>query len=350
MNIKIHPDHIEQWVKKHFPDYIKKSDEYIVISNPFYGNDKKKFNISLTKGFCHDWRDDTWAHPVNPKTGKLNRSFIKFVKLYRKCSYDQAIREVLGSSASIKQYYRPELISESDNALVVDVQLPQHAASLSLEDTKLTKVIKNYLISRGYTDQSIKDKMLMYEGTDVVWPYFEYEELVYWQSRSVLNKRFKFPDKEKYENGVLIGKNNKGKADYLYGFDDVKLGKYLIITEAIFCQNTLGDQCVASGGALLSSTQISKMKLLSPNSVILAADNDHAGIKSIVQNSKMLKNAGFKVFYSICPADEECKDWNDLFTIRKMSHQDIRKVFEDNIKPYNISSMYNLLKIKKSRQ
>lgn len=345
MNIKIHPDQIEQWVKKYFPDYIKKSEEYLVISNPFYSNDKKKFNISLTKGFCHDWRDDSWAAPPNPKTGKLNRSFIKFVKLYRKCSYDQALKEVLGASASIKHYYRPEAISQFDNIEVVNVKLPKNATSLALEDNKSATIAKNYLVSRGYTIDKIKEKMLMYEGTNIIWPYFEYEELVYWQSRSILNKRFQFPDTDVYEGNKLVGKLDIGKSDFLYGFDDVKLGSYVIITEAIFCQNTLGEQCVASGGAALSTTQVSKLKLLNPKSIILAADNDVAGLKSILHNAKLLINAGYKVYYSICPDETGCKDWNDQFTIGYKSLQEIRNIFDSCIAAYNVNSMFKISKI-----
>lgn len=342
---------IEKWVKQHFPDYKKrtgKNGSELVIANPFYGNDKKKFNISLAKGICHDWRDDTWALPANPKTGKVNKSFIKFVRLYKKCTYDQAIKEVFGSGQDALQYYRPELISEPDNIEVIQVQLPKTALPLSLDDsahndTKLAVLVRRYLLSRGYTDETIAEKMLMYDGSSVVWPYFEYEELVYWQSRSILNKRFKFPDAEVRDGEKVIGKLDVGKSDFLYGFDDVKYGSYVILVESIFNQNTLGAQALATGGATLSKTQVSKLKLLSPSSIILAADSDKAGIKSIIANAKLLtQNLSSKIFYSICSIPE-AKDWNELYTICKLGVSEIRTVFDKGIKPYNIASISQLV-------
>ncbi len=346
MRIKIDPAKIEKWVKTNFPDYIKRSGkngEELVIANPFYGNDSKKFNINLSKAVCHDWRDDSWALPVNPKTGKANKSFIKFVKLYRKCSYDQAIKEVLGSAVDLKSLYRPEAISEPNNLAVLDVELPSSATALSVADDKISVIIKRYLHSRGYTDEQISSKMLMYKGTEVIWPYFEYEELVYWQSRSIINKRFNFPDSEVYVGDKLKGKIEVGKSDFLYGFDDVKYGSYAIITEAIFDQNTLGEQALASGGATLSKTQIKKLKLLGAKKIILAADADKAGIKSIISNAKALTAAGFKVYYSVCPLDSGAKDWNEQFTLNKLSLPEIRKLFDSCIVPYNILSLSKLV-------
>ena len=351
MRINIDPAKIEKWVKANFPDYIRrtgKNGDELVIANPFYGNDSKKFNISLTKAVCHDWRDDSWALPVNPKTGKANKSFIKFVKLYRKCSYDQAIKEVLGSSVDLKNVYRPEAISEPSNLEVLEVQLPSNATALSVADDRIALMVKRYLYSRGYTDDQINMKMLMHKGSDIIWPYFEYEELVYWQSRSILNKRFNFPDSQVFDGDRLKGKLEVGKSDFLYGFDEVKYGSYAIITEAIFDQNTIGDQALASGGATLSKTQIKKLKLLGVTKVILAADADNAGIKSIISNAKDLTASGFKVYYSVCPLESGAKDWNEQFTVNKLSLPDIRKLFDKCIAPYNIMNMSKLVeKVKK---
>jgi DNA primase len=144
-----------------------------------------------------------------------------------------------------------------------------------------------------------------------------------------MNKVFRFPSEAV---GVTKGM-------FLYGFDMVEPGDYAIVTEAIFDSTTLGAQAVASGGAVLTDLQVRRIRALNPvNGVILAPDNDSAGMKSIASNYRMLRPYVKKIFYSV-PSKLEykkghfIKDWNELFSHAKMGHAEIRKLFESNIKP-----------------
>lgn len=349
MNNKIPPHKIEEWVKKHF-EYKKrngKNGEELVLANPFHANNNKKFNISLNTGKCHDWRGDEWAGPINPQTGKRNCSFLQLVKLYNNCSYQDAIKDVLGTGIDLRNYL--SIPKDTQSVKNISVKLPDGLSLLSESFDIQSKAVKRWLKSRGYTDESIASNKLYSIGMDVYWPYFEFEELVYWQSRSSINKVFKFPPSTILDkSGKIVATVQSSKGDFLYGFDDIEKSSYVIITEAIFDKNTIGQQALASGGALLTKNQIHKLGILGPKKgVILSPDGDSAGIKSIISNYNMLSKAGFKVFYSLPPKikydnDKYSKDWNELYQKCKMSLQEIREQHDNNIKPLSISELMKL--------
>lgn len=354
--LKLQPHQIEAWVSKHF-DYDRKTDKngetWLLIANPFYTNDKRKFNISIDRGICHDWRgDEFWAGSPNPKTGKLNKSFIKFVKLYRNISYSQAITEVVGDKDAWK-YIHPTNIVEEQEIKIVGVELPKSSVSLYKDpNNEINSMVINYLKNRGYTMQLIESSMLMRHDFNALWPYFEYEELVYWQSRNILNKVFQFPPTTVEQNGKVVGKLEASKSDFLYGFDDVEYNKYVIITEAIFDKIMHGDNSVAIGGADISDTQISKLALKKPKAVILAGDMDKTGIRTgIISNGNKIKSRlGCQIYWSLIDMDaykNGAKDWNDLYTKCKMPISDIKKMMEKNITAFDergIFKLYNILK------
>lgn len=351
------PNAIENWVDKHF-DYKKRSGRNgyeLVLANPFYHNDNKKFNISLDRGVCHDWRgDDNWAGPINPETGKRNCSFIKFVRLYLKCTYKEALESILGSSGDISGYLNPESrLTDKESKTEFSVTLPNGARLLSGSTDKQAMALNKWLGSRGYTPEDIGKYELYHLGMDVYWPYYEFDTLVYWQSRSRLNKRFNFPELDVYDrSGKIIGVTSGSKGDFIYGFDDIDPASYIIVTEAIFDKHVLGKQTCASGGAILTPNQIKKIRILGPrDGVILAPDNDKAGIKSIVANTVLLQRQGFKVFYSIPPKLKyekdgetlETKDWNEFFAGVGLTTTEIRALHDDNIK---LASKKNLVTLR----
>lgn len=340
---KIPEQYIVDFVSKNF-DYKRrrgKNGEELVICNPFDGSTKKKFNISLEKAVCHCWTGDEWAGPVNPKTGKRNTSFINFVSIYKKCSIKEAISIIFGNN-----HYKYVRISNSTSPQLPttnEIKLPKNKR-LSESNTRQAKICNNYLRSRGYTEETIKQNDIRYCGSEIIWPYYEYGEIVYWQSRSVLNKRFSFPDDKVVENDRVVAKLGVGKSDFLYGFDKVIPGTYVILVEAIFCQNTLGENALAMGGAVLSTVQAKKLRLLSPKAVVLAADNDKAGLKSILRNAEILRRLNLPISY--CHVGNEypdAKDWNDLFKISKLKLPEIRSYFESQIKPLSPINKIKLL-------
>jgi hypothetical protein len=144
---------------------------------------------------------------------------------------------------------------------------------------------------------------MLHCGLAVVWPYYEYDELVYWQSRSRVNKEFLFPPESV---GVI-------KTDFLYGFDQVEPASHIIITESIIDSQTVEEQCVATGGASLGSKQVRKIRALGPrDGIILAPDNDLAGLKSVLYNATLLRPLQTKLYVSLPPAIEYTNDDGEL--------------------------------------
>lgn len=340
------------WIESNFEYRTRKDGAEYTICDPFSGDSKFKFNINPENGVCHSWHGDEWAGPVNPKTGKRNCSVVNFVKIYRKCSYREALTELLGTAEDISQFLKSDgRINQSETERKITAFLPNGIELLSTSNDRQAAVLRQWLKSRGYTDEGIEKAELYHLGMDVFWPYYEFEELVYWQSRSRLNKRFEFPPKEIFDsNGDLIGTTIGTKGDYLYGFDNIEMASYLIITEAIFDQNTLGAQCVASGGCDLTSSQIEKIKLLGPKKgIILSPDNDNAGISSIVRNKQMLEHLKLPIFYSLPPKlkyvekgeTHHTKDWNEIGE-KILGFNNVRDLHDKSIKKLTLREIIKI--------
>lgn len=320
----IPPEKVAAWMERNFPGCRTRRDgaEY-TIPNPFrLGDDGNKFNVSV-KGVCHDWRGDDWA-PINPKTGRRSTGFVNFVRLYKKCSWQQALKDVLGQNSYLLQ--RPK----EDEPEVVEhyVKLPSGAVPIvGSPHAKSAGMAIKWLAGRGVDLQLIERYDIHHTpSSDVVWPYYEYDSMVYWQSRSTIDKKFMFPPKSVADK------------DFFYGFDHAEPNGHVIITEAIFCTLTLGEQAMASGGAAMSERMVRKLRLLEPcDGVILAPDNDLAGLKSVLDNAPLIQAAGYKAYYSLPPKlrmknGKMSKDWNDLEEL--MGKTEVRELMEGAITPF----------------
>ena len=340
--LKIPPFNVEKWIKKNFSDFkIRKNGQEFVVANPFYGNDNKLFNINLN-GSCWDWRSNEWAGPPNPKTGKRPCNIVRLIQLIRGCSYKDAVKELLDGSP-----YVYETVESVDNSVETPIEYTKIQIPIGYEqlvdsvDFFSDRVLR-YLLKRGYSSAQILKENIHYLGANVLWLYTEFGELVYMQSRNVTSKQFWFPPNEiKDSSGNIISKLEVTKEDVLYGFDDVPKSNYVIITESIFNKVSLGDHCVASGGAAMNDGQVKRLKFLNPVfGVILAPDNDKAGVESIIANGDLLLSNGFKVFWSIPPRiqigpDEYIKDWNELHTELGFNHDKTIETMNKTLVPYN---------------
>lgn len=342
--IKIPSKKISAYIKKKFEYKERKDGEELIICNPLNGDSGFHFNINLEKGVCHDWRGDGWAGKPNPLSGKRPCNIIRFVSLYERCTTAEAIKILLDGAVLEQEEQKKE-------HTYYDVTLPTNKP-LSTSNGAMACILINWLKSRAYTDVEIAKYDLRCFGSDVIWPYYEFESLVYWQSRSYLNKTFRFPSPNIYDkNGDVVGKIDASKGQFLYGFDDIEINGYIIITEAIFDKNALGDQAVASGGASLTHEQLIKIRLLNPKKgIILAPDQDKAGLESIIHNYNMLKTLGLPIYYSVPDIikNDKKSDWNDLFQVHKLSKLEIRKMFDKNIKPLNVIGITKLYETIKS--
>lgn len=346
------PAQITAWVDKHFESKPRKDGTELRICNPFDGDEGYHFNISVHKASCHDWRGDEWAGPKNPKTGKRQCTFLKFVCKFLNCSYHEAARAISAAAGSAVAYtaagYRVEGSEGQDGPKEAKekplVELPPGSEPIIGSKQRTTAgIVANWLESRGVSKELSILHNIHHIGAEVVFPYYEFGTLVYWQTRSSINKIFRFPDQKQF--GV-------NKSEFIYNFDGIEPATYVIVAEAIFGALTLGAQACATGGADMGPMQVRKLKLLGPrDGIILAPDNDVAGLKSVLRNGQLLAAAGLSVSVSVPPkiayrdtdgSERLTKDWNELYTGAKMSLSDIRDVFEDGVVPLDTKTRMTL--------
>jgi len=296
--MKITPQQIESWVGRHFPYKKVSNGRQLRINNPFDPLDNDyHFWISLEETILKrgpkKGSKNYWAHDF--RFSKHSSSFVGFVKKFKNIDYHQAIRDITGNSDD----YRSTLIENKkvdEETREVIIELPK--GSKLLKDYS-NIIIQNYLNNRKVNQERIEKYQLYSTPTSIVFPYFEYGDMVFWQSREVLNKAFKFPDSK------LTGLK---KTDFVFGFDMVEPYSELFIVESIFNSISIGDNCIATGGAIIAGKQKLKITALRPSIVILAPDHDEAGIASLIRNYYELRN-DFKIGYCL---PLKGLDWNDM--------------------------------------
>ena len=303
-SLKLTQDQIERWVARHFEYKRRKNGEELLINNPFIpGDDGFKFNIStIPKKSKKSKNENYWVHDWRPSAQQYNGSFIKFVQRYKGYTFKEAIKDVCGQNVELRLILsenKPKV--EEEERQIQRLELPVNAVPISSDkNPKFREMAIRYLASRGINYTDAVSFRIHYTPTMVVFPYLEYDEIVYWQGRSLSPaiKTFEFPDQR------LVG---VGKSDFIYGFDNAEPGQPVYITEAIFDALTIGPGGLASGGAKLSESQKRKIRALGPSRVVLCPDNDQEGLASVYQNWTLL-NPYFDVYFVLPP---KTKDWND---------------------------------------
>lgn len=301
--IKLTPEQIERWVSRHFEYKRRKNGEELLICNPFVPGDHGfKFNIStVPKKSKKSDRENYWVHDWRPSAQQYNGSFLKFVQRFKGCSFKEALKDVCGEGADLRFILDQSKPLEKNEPQIQRLELPISAVPITSDkNPKFKELAVKYLASRGINYNDAVSFRVHYTPTMVIFPYLEYDEIVYWQGRSLSPaiKTFEFPDQRKV--GV-------GKADFIYGFDNAEPGQPAFLSEAIFDALTVGPGGLAMGGAKLSETQVRKIKALNPSKIVLCPDNDTEGFSSIYQNWVLL-NPYFDIYYVLPP---ETKDWND---------------------------------------
>lgn len=285
--IKPSPLQIEAWLSKNFEIKIGNEDQ-IRICNPDGDTDFRLW-ISKSNAAVHDFR---------PNHQQYDGSFLKFVAKYKNISFTAAVKEVCGK----------DIIKEKHNEIKLDrdissdeIKLPSGSISMKDGTGSAHEICMNYLLNtRGLSKESIFKANIHYCGTHIVVPYYQYDMLVYYQMRSIMNKVFKFPNESE---------TKKKAGDFLWGFDDIEPQSTVIVVESIFNAMSIGRDTVATGGAKLKKGQIKLLSILGPQTIILAPDSDGAGIESISRDYYELRNTFKDLWYVIPPKDV---DWNDM--------------------------------------
>ena len=286
--IKPKPDQITKWIKKHFGDDYKitKRGQEIRINNPLSIDDGYHLWINVYKAIVNDFR---------PRYKNLvSGSFLSFVMKYKNITFKEAAEEVIGD-VNYKDYnFNSNNIPESKISKTT-IKLPNDFTKLTYKDDTISPIIKRYLNQRCIPNGKIYTSNIGYSGLNVVFPYYEFNKIVYWQQRSITNKQFLFPP-------------DTNKADFIYGFDNINPTDPVIITESIF-NALMFDNAIAIGGSDLSDMQKNKLKKLKIKKIIMALDNDAAGKAGISKAYKKL-DPYFDLYYSLPPNSDE--DWNDI--------------------------------------
>ncbi len=315
--MRIKPEQIRAWVSRNFPDFKqRKGGQCLRINNPLTADDDYHFEINLDGGGCHDWRGDGWVG-INSTTGERNKcTFLRFVQLYLTkkhgyCSFTLALRDICGATATFADLRdsREEVQEGPPEPSEDHIELPAGSQPLwQSKEPKTAGCLFGWLASRGITSDKVSKYRMHHIGVEILWPYYQFEELVYYQSRTCVAKRFNYP----------VG--STGKGHFLFGFDNIEPASHLVVTEAIIDCQTIEEQCVATGGAGLTAHQIALIRMLGPkDGIILAPDNDAAGIKSILGDASKLRDS-FPLYYSLPPEitytedskEKTTKDWNDV--------------------------------------
>ncbi len=327
--MELTPEHIKAWVAKHF-EY-KQTDKQLRICNPADSDDVKfKLWISLYKTkSAHSDRVDYWVHDFRPNHHDYDGSFLNFVAKYKKITYKQAAREVMGNKSFLvkkKEEKEEENEEEKDEGIILreekGIALPKDISKIDGSNDSLQRLAINYLKKRGFTVIDAMTYDLHYTINSIVFLYREFGRVVHWQQRSLLGKTFLFPTETK-------------KGDHLFGYDlcNGSIG----ITESAFGAMALGPGMTASGGASLTDGVIKLLRKGKFNRITLAPDNDEAGIDSLKSNWKLLIKHFDDIYYCLPPKMDKKKDWNDAMLL--YGRDEIRKFYFDHQRKVTIGEL-----------
>lgn len=337
---------IRGFVAEHFPEFKEANSQKVGpvlrINSPFDDDpDSKslKFNIFINSKICKDWRgNERWK-----KTG--NSSFMNFVCLYLNCSFKEAVQKLAKYGSpdhkdyTLKHSPNQEKLEEPNVPLM---HLPAGTEKLDLKSSKTHhKIAARWLAKRGFTPEIVEKHKIMICGISIVFPYYEFDELVYWQQRSTGHKFFEFPDAEIY--GV-------GKSDFLYNYDNIDPNLPINVFESATNAITIGRQAISTGSADIGSKQLRKLvNLCRSKKVVFAFDRDKAGIDAMIKFYPILNLQKIETYYALPPKVKSknggiIKDWNELYTDLETpwSFSKIREAFKSSVKLLNMSEAIQL--------
>lgn len=165
------------------------------------------------------------------------------------------------------------------------VQLPEGFTMLD-SDGLLPKLARKYLKKRGFNIKELIDAGFgvctegKYFGY-IIMPFYQNNELIYFNARRLLGTGPKFNTPEIEEFGL-------GKNMMIYNIDALKYYKRIFLVESVTNARTIGDNSIATGGKAISDWQINIIIKSPIEKVIIGLDKD--GIKQAIELAYRLIN------------------------------------------------------------
>jgi len=190
------------------------------------------------------------------------------------------------------------------------------------------KELQEYLKSKGYTEQEIRESGLLTRGYGE-----EYQLAFLWRDASGraigLVGRSTLSAEELKERGLSKYKYSAGlqKEAGLIGFSSARGSERIILLEGVLDAlylNFKGFKSVAVGGTSLSATQLQALQLAGCKELLLAMDMDEAGQKATEKIVKNLAGSSLRSYVISLPAG--FKDADEL--IREKGSEAFQKTLE----------------------
>jgi len=154
----------------------------------------------------------------------------------------------------------------------VNVTLPEGYTNLLFGDNLLAKNARKYILSRHFDVNTMAYKGWGYCTTGkylgyIIIPFYVGGKLVYFNARRYMGAGPKYNNPSLDEFGI-------GKSLMVYNMDALALYDDVYLAEGVFNADTIGDDCLASGGKKVSHYQISAILKSEVKSVTLLLDPD----------------------------------------------------------------------------
>jgi len=262
------------------------------------------------------WCTDTSTHlGVNLTSNLIScwRCGVKgsVVRLIKEIEKTNSFPEVLSIMERHQDFSRLSLIKEDvESTHQIRIQIPGFFASM--EWPNVPQLVKNFLFNRGFDPETIcRSKSLFYGGVAgkfkhrLILPITQKGKLVSWVGRD-LSGRSTIPYLNlEDEKSVFPVKST------LYGYDEAPPGRNVVVVEGIMDQWKLGPGAVATYGTQWTQKQVSLLRELYPNKVIILFDSEDMAQESAVKLSK-------QIWFCDCEVQEltEVNDPGDLTLIQ----------------------------------
>lgn len=256
---------------------------------------------------------------------KSGGSIIEFVKAHYNYDFYEAINFLAEAAGiDIQAEESPQAKARRNR-----IKANERAVLSSQKQLTATRIAKDYLNKRGFSDETIAAFDFGYDTQEnsIVIPINDgYGKPV------GFSRRFLNPDKgPKYKNSRNDDVFNKGQI--LYNLDKARKhsGDALLVVEGYFDVVSAWQSGYRNAVAICKDTLTEEQaatitKLCKGKFVILVPDNDETGKKSVLANRDLLRKSDPDVHIRVAQPPEDCKDLNDV--LLKTGEEGVRNVID----------------------